>query len=254
MDIRVLGVGEAADPDLPNSSVTVAADGFRVLVDCGHSVPPVLWRAHPGPDAVDAVVFTHHHPDHCFGLVPVLIRWTDQGRTGPLDVVTTRPGRRQLLQLLEAGSVDPDRGLSFPLRWHDVLETGRLGPFALATAPTRHALPNRALRFAHGGAVFAYSGDGRPTAESEALFRGADLLFHECYTVAPDPAQAFHAAFPMMADLPERLGVGALRLYHVRADQRAALAAACSEHANIALAVPGSLHSLAADAHLRRPG
>ncbi len=240
MDILVLGVGEAADPDHPNSALAVEAGGFRLLIDCGHSVPPVLWRALPDPNAVDALYFTHHHPDHCFGLVPALIRWTDDGRTKPLTLVVSADVRHQLGLLLAAGGIDPQRSLSFPLHWLDLDEAHSLGPFQLATAPTLHAVPNRAIRLEADGRVFAYSGDGRPTTESEALFRGADLLFHECFTVEAERGQPFHACYPMLAGMPERLGVGALRLYHVRRDQRAALAEACAGDSRIALALPGA--------------
>lgn len=239
MDIHVLGVGEAADPDLPNSSVVVEEGGYRLLIDCGHSVPPVLWRAYPDPDAVNAVYFTHHHPDHCFGLVPALIRWTDDGRRTPLEIVATADGRRQLALLFAAGGIDPDRSLSFPLLWREVGHEGRIGPWNARTAPTLHSVPNRALALSAGGRLFAYSGDGRPTPESEALARGADLTFQECYTLAPEPGQPFHAAWTLLAPLPQRLGLGAMRLYHVRRDQRDALAAVCAGLADVALARPG---------------
>lgn len=239
MDIHVLGVGESADPDLPNSSVVVSQDGFRLMIDCGHSVPPVLWRELPDPDAVDALYFTHHHPDHCFGLVPALIRWTDDRRRKPLILATTSDGRHQLRQLFAAGGIDPQRSLSFPLDWHAVPETGTLGPFALRTAPTLHAVPNLAVRLEAGGKSFAYSGDGRMTPESESLFRGADLLFHECFTVDPDPTQPFHAAYSQLSGLPDRLGIGAVRLYHVRRNERSGLAAACAGDPRMVPAVPG---------------
>ncbi|ALG73064.1 hypothetical protein VY88_14165 [Azospirillum thiophilum] len=239
MDIQVLGVGEAADPSFANSSLIVAAGGFRLMIDCGHSVPPVLWREMPDPDAIDALYFTHHHPDHCFGLVPALIRWTDDRRSKPLDIVTTAGGWKQLALLFQAGATDPDRSLSFPLRWVETPEDGTLGPFRLRTAPTRHSMPNRAIRLEAGGVAFAYSGDGRATPESEALFRGADLLFHECLTVEADPTQPFHAAHGQLADYPTRLGVRAMRLYHVRMGERERLAAACAADPRVLLARPG---------------
>lgn len=239
MDIHVLGVGEAADPDHPNSAVLVEAAGFRLLIDCGHSVPPVLWRALPEADAVDALYLTHHHPDHAFGLVPVLISWADGGRRKPLTVVATADGRAALRQILAAGGVDPERSLPFALDWRDAEATAGLGPFRLATAPTLHAVTNRALRLEEGGRVFAYSGDGRPTAESEALFAGADLLFHECYTLLPEPSQPFHASWEGIRPLADRLGLAAVRLYHIRADQRTALAAACRDDPRFALALAG---------------
>lgn len=239
MDITALGVGEASDPDFPNSSVALEEDGFRVLIDCGHSVPPVLWRTHPDPEALAAIAFTHRHPDHCFGLVPVLIRMTDDGRRSPLEIVATTEIRRHLLFLFQAAELVPERSLSFPLAWRETPRDGAIGPFRVRTARTRHAVPNDAFRFEAGGRSFAYSGDGRPTVESEALYRGVDLLFHECLSVAPIDEQPHHASLDLLADFPERLGVGRLRLHHPWARERAALAAAIADLDRIALAEPG---------------
>lgn len=239
MDILVLGVGEAADPDFANASVIVHHDGFRLLIDCGHSVPAALWRAIPDPDAIDAFYLTHPHPDHMFGLVPVLIEWTDRGRTRPLTVVTGPDGRAQLGLLFGAAGLDPDRSLSFPLRWLDLADAGRIGPFEAAFSPTLHAVPNHAIRLAAAGRRFAYSGDGRPTMESAALFRGCDLLFHECYTLTPEPGRFHHADFATVEHTVEEARAGMARLYHLRKDQRAAVAAAVAGHPVIALASPG---------------
>jgi ribonuclease BN (tRNA processing enzyme) len=239
MDILALGVGEAADADFPNSSVTVAEGGFRLLIDCGHSVPPVLWRTFADPEAVDAVVFTHRHPDHCFGLVPALIRWADDGRRKPLDLHVAADVRRHLELLFAAGGLDPERDLPFALTWRELEEEGSIGPFRVTTAPTRHAVPNWALRLEAGGKVFAYSGDGRPTGQSEALFRGADLLFHECLSVHAVPSQPHHACLDQLAAFPQDLGVGSMRLYHVWASERAALERACAGRPGLELARPG---------------
>lgn len=240
MDILVLGVGEAADPDFPNASVVACHDGFRLLIDCGHSVPAPLWGALPGPDAIDAVYLTHPHPDHMFGLVPVLIEWTDRGRRAPLTVVAGPDVRAQLGLLFAAAGLDPYRALSFPLRWLGLEEAGRIGPFEAAFAPTLHAAPNHAIRLQAGGRRFAYSGDGRPTPESAALFRGADLLFHECYTLRPEPGRFHHADLATVERVAAEAGAAAVRLHHLRKDQRGAVADALAGHPRIALAEPGA--------------
>lgn len=239
MDILVLGVGEAADPDFCNASVVVGAGGFRLLIDCGHSVPTALWRALPEPDAIDAVYLTHPHPDHMFGLVPVLIEWTDRGRRAPLTIVVGPDVRAQLGLLFAAAGLDPYRSLSYPLRWLGLEEAGRIGPFEAAFAPTLHAAPNHAIRLDAGGRRFAYSGDGRPTPESVALFRGADLLFHECYTLHPEPGQFHHADLATVERVARESEAETVRLHHLRKDQRAAVAAAVAGHPRIALAEPG---------------
>ena len=49
------------------SGYLVELDGFRLLMDPGYAVTPLL-----DPLAVDAVFVSHGHPDHCADLNPLL--------------------------------------------------------------------------------------------------------------------------------------------------------------------------------------
>jgi ribonuclease BN (tRNA processing enzyme) len=217
MLITVLGVGEASDPTESNASVVVASGGYRLLIDCGHSVPPTLWRRFPNPDSIDALIFTHHHPDHCFGLVPWLISLAGDGRDKPLEIVTTASGIDRLKRLCEIGMVPHDSKSPFPIHWRDIAELDRMGPCAVGCARTSHSMINHAIQLRADGARFAYSGDGRPTEESRALFAEADLLLHECYMAVNAPDMAYHADLATVRSIagPPRIGV-----YHIRKDQR----------------------------------
>src|ERR1700710_1201468 len=132
MRLTLLGVGEAFAP-APNSAALVEASGFELLIDCGHAVPPALWRARPDLDAVDAVYLTHHHADHVLGLVPVIERWAVEGRTRALTVLTTIWGIEQLRRLFEAMSVPAG---AFPIHYEIAAETPTVGPFRLRQALT----------------------------------------------------------------------------------------------------------------------
>lgn len=215
MKIEMLGVGEAFDPAERNSALIVEEGGFRLLIDCGHSIPPALWRI---PDAaeIDAVYLTHHHPDHVFGLVPVLDAFKDEGRRKPLDLITTAWGIEHVKRLCEAGLL-PLEKLTFALRFHDSAGLTGIGPWQAAFARTDHSAVNHAVKLAARGKRFAHSGDGRPTEASRALFADADLLFHECYVVegTPPPGHADLATIRGISG-PSRIG-----LYHLRKDQRA---------------------------------
>lgn len=236
MRIIPLGVGDAFDPEQPNSSSLVEQDGFTLLIDCGHSVVPLLWRARPDPETLDAVFLTHHHADHVIGLPSVLDRWSYEGRQKPLLVVTTEWGAAQLQQICGLLDIKP----GFPVRYVRSTES-RLGPFALRTAPTQHAVPNQALRLEAGGRRFAYSGDGRPTPESLALYADADLLLHECWEPGPAPDVAFHADLPTVRTIagPARIG-----LYHIRAGRRPAMRAAIADDERFFVAEPGQAFEL----------
>jgi hypothetical protein len=134
-----------------------------------------------------------------------------------LTIVTAQAGIGRVRDLCAAVRIPLDAKSPFPVTLQ--APDGRIGPFAVATASTRHAAPNEAIRLEAGGRRFAYSGDGRPTDASRALYAGVDLLMHECWSpVATD--NPTHCDLPTLRDLE---GPGRVGLYHVRAGSRAAL-------------------------------
>ena len=210
--VTLNGVGEAFDPDEPNSSALVEAHGFTLLIDCGHSAVRALWQRHMPPDQIDAIYLTHHHADHVLGLVPLLDRFGFDGRRRRLAIHTTQWGIGHLRKLFEIGFVRMDEKSPFPLEFH-VAATGQdIGPFAVRLAPTIHAVTTRAIMLSADRRNFVWSGDGRPTAEALALYRDANLLMHECYAASPERNTPYHADLPMVAAIegPKRIG-----LYHV---------------------------------------
>jgi ribonuclease BN (tRNA processing enzyme) len=54
----------------PCSGYLLRADGFTILIDPGYGVALAVTR-HDAP-AVDAVLVSHGHPDHCADLNPIL--------------------------------------------------------------------------------------------------------------------------------------------------------------------------------------
>ncbi len=232
MRITPIGVGEAFDPDQPNSASLVEQDGFTLLIDCGHSVVPLLWRSRPDPESIDAVFLTHHHADHVIGLPSVLDRWSWDGRRKELLVVTTAWGQSQLMQICDLLGIAPQ----FPIRYARAEETPQLGPFGMRTAPTDHYVPNQAVRLEARGRRFAYSGDGRPTAAALALYADADLLLHECWAADPVAADSYHCDLATVRSIvgPTRIG-----LYHIRAGGRPAVQDAIVGDHRLFVAAPG---------------
>ncbi len=225
-----MGVGDAADPDHSNTAIAAAAAGYRVLVDCGHSVPPVLWRKMPAPDAVDAIILTAPQPDRCFGLVPILLRWAEDGRRKPVDLAVPAAAADVPAGMLAAGGVPEGRGLPFPLRLHDLAALPRLGPFALA------ATPGGAVGLEWGGRRCVYGTSGTPGPAMTTLAAGCDLLFHAC-NGGRDAADELEA---LSAFAVERQ-IAAVRLVRVHCDRHDAVAALAARHPRLSLALPGQL-------------
>ena len=59
MEITFLGVGEAFDERLPNTSILVQTGsedgGVTLLLDCGYSVPPRFWELGLETDNLDGI-------------------------------------------------------------------------------------------------------------------------------------------------------------------------------------------------------
>ncbi len=233
MRITPLGVGDAFDPDQSNSSSLVEQEGFTLLIDCGHSVVAPLWRARPDPEAIDAVFLTHLHSDHVVGLPSVMERWSWEGRRKELLVITTAEGERQLNHLCTMLDIAPRYGVRFACGG----SLSSVGPFALRTATTQHTIPNHALRLESRGRRFAYSGDGRPTPQSLALYADTDLLMHECWEPDPAPDISFHADLDTVRAIA---GPGRIGLYHIRSGRRPAMIAAVAGDPRLFIAAAGA--------------
>lgn len=213
MEVVILGCGEAFDADLPNTSLLVNAN-TRLLLDCGFSAAPQLWRAASEPDALDAIYISHGHADHYFGVPAVLTRMWEEGRTKPLVIVSQSYVLEQLPGVLEAAYRGLPAKYLFPIE-HRVAkpgETMEVADMTLRFAETRHPSPNCAVRVETGGRAVCYSGDGMFTAASRDLYSGADLLFHEAYSYDASPA---HADILSVIRMAGEQGVRKVALVHV---------------------------------------
>ena len=185
MKVTVIGSGEAFDTGIGNNSFLVHGPGLpTVLVDCGYQIPERLW-ASGLHRKLDAVYLTHTHADHSFGIVPLVGRYFVERRERPLPVIGHSGIEGFVLRALDLGYPGMREMLSFPLEFITVAPERRrdFGALSLACARSDHGVLNLSVRFETDGSSCAFSGDGAPSAATEALYRGVDVLFHELYSV-----------------------------------------------------------------------
>jgi ribonuclease Z len=223
-ELVFLGTGEAFDPKLPNTSLLYRG-ALCLLLDCGYSVPHALWSVTQDPNLVDAVVISHGHADHCFGLPALCVWMRERGRSRPLRVLGGAGVGEWLGRLLELGfpgACAPDR--CFPIEALELVPGRKteLGPVCLSVAPSSHSLSNLAVRVEEGERVLCYSGDGAPTASTRELYRGASVLVHECCHVAE--VTAGHATLEQVLRLADDACVDRTYLVHVASEERSTLA------------------------------
>ena len=215
MKALVLGAGEAFDESFPNTSVLIESD-TNLLLDCGFSIPSQLWRSGA---RVDALYLSHAHADHFFGVPAILARMCDEPRTAPLKVITQPDVWLRLNHLLELAYPGIKARLTFPLE-HIEAEAGmaiQLNELQLTFAPTRHGMSNLAIRVQAGQRAICLSGDGAFTPQSQALYEGADLLFHEAYSFEPRNS---HSQIEEVVAMAVAVQVRRLALTHIERNIR----------------------------------
>ena len=212
--LKFLGTGEAFDHDLPNTSI-LCSPGPIFLVDCGHTIPPLLWRALPDPEKLDAVYLTHTHGDHAFGLPSVLYRFWEDGRKRPLTIIGSRGIEDFSAKILKLAYRIAWKDLPFKVKFL-IAAPGKGMQFQgvrLSFAKSKHPVANLAVRFDWKGRPFAISGDGSPTAATKRLFHGCDLVIHE--TFQDEVFQPVHASLPKVIEMAHSIEVKRLALIHL---------------------------------------
>ncbi|WP_312690363.1 ribonuclease Z [Kosakonia sp.] len=244
MKIDVLGCGSAFSLQHNTSAICVTDNHQqRWLIDCGPTIPRTLWQRRGDVNDIDAIYFTHVHPDHCTGLTALLNHWKSFGRRKPLIIWSQREQRAVLMQLARLANW-PNSDLCFGIEWRDSEPDFHWQGWRIRTAFTHHEIPNLALRIDADERTLFYSGDGRPTPESIALMHRADVAFQECTSLTALPADASHGDLPGCLALRDQLHLPRLGLYHCNDAAREALAQACAVYPGLFLCQDGMVIDL----------
>jgi len=220
MKVVFLGVGEAFDENIPNTSVLVSSNKTNLLLDCGYSTPTQLWRYNPDKDFLDAIYITHCHADHYFGLPAVLVRMWEDGRKKPLRLICQKGFRKTIEDMLKIAYPGFSKKFEFETSYVEVSsgENLRLNELILSFAPTTHSLSNLAIKVSDGEHSFCYSGDGMFNQETERLYKGSDLVIQETYLL--DEERIGHANIMQLIEMAKRRNVKCVALTHLNRNFR----------------------------------
>jgi ribonuclease Z len=213
----VLGTA-ASVPDAEHDTVgyILRGDGWVVLIDCGGSPLHKLARLGIDREELEAVVLSHGHADHIYGL-PMLVQGLWLGRrAAPLPIYgpgQTLDRARRLLELFDLA----EREDMFEIQWKQIpLREHRavlsLHGIEITASPVVHAsedsvalrLDNRAT-----GRSIVYSSDTEPTPALIRLAAAANLLIHEA-----TGESAGHSSPAQAAEVAREAGVERLVLTH----------------------------------------
>jgi ribonuclease BN (tRNA processing enzyme) len=180
--LTVLGsCGAWPEPGRACAGFLLEYDGFRVVLDLGYAALPRLLE-HCPKGAVDAVMVTHQHPDHCVDVSGLArVRYYEAPGESPVSLHCA-PGVLDVLRTLEPHP-DPAEVLDV----HDLGSTTRIGPFEVMTVELPHYKTNFGVRLSAPGVSVAYTGDSGPSPELRKLAEGTDLFISDATLQGPAP-------------------------------------------------------------------
>jgi ribonuclease BN (tRNA processing enzyme) len=220
IEVVFLGVGEAFDEKLPNTSILIryraGAIPVTLLLDCGFTAPPQFWIEEPDADILDGIWISHFHGDHCLGIPALLVRFWEEGRKKSLTLLGQKgidTFTRTSLDLAYPGMYER---LGFPLNFREVEPEKEVTIFGLIfqSAVASHSQRDLALRIDAQEKSIYYSGDGKATPESMSLAKGSQLIIHEAFAI--DAEIPGHGTVTGSIKMAKECGASYLALVHIQ--------------------------------------
>ena len=194
-----------------SSGYLVEHDGFNLLMDCGSAVLSKLQTL-IDPQALDAVILSHYHPDHVadIGVLQhaLLIGRHLNGRESNLPIYGHSEDKEAFNKLTYK-----DITSGYPYNPDGILH---IGPFSITFLKTKHPVPCYAMRVEAAGKVLVYTGDSSYQESFIEFSRGASVLLCESnFYKGMNGAAAGHMTSEEAGRLAQMAGAETLVLTHL---------------------------------------
>ncbi|MGL1861123.1 MAG: ribonuclease Z [Pseudodesulfovibrio sp.] len=216
MRVIFVGVGEAFDETLSNTSVLVESGGLAILLDCGFTAASSFWAVAERPLELDMLYISHFHGDHYFGIPALLGRSIEEGRSKPLTIMGQSGVAGKIRQLMDMAYPNSLKKAQFALNFIECQpETpATVDRMQFRFAVNDHPMPCLSIRIESEGKSIFYSGDGKPTKETQALAQGCDLIIHESFFL--EPTKPGHGTVDSSIEFAREAQAAHLALVHVQ--------------------------------------
>ncbi len=214
LKLTVLGCsGSYPGPGEACSGYLLEGGNRRVLLEAGPGTVGNLQR-HVSLEQIDAVVLSHHHPDHWSDLGVLRTAWKYGLRREGLVVLGTA-GTRDIAMHLVGHELEPT------IEWAVVGDGDeeRIGGLELRFSRTEHYVETLAVRVDFDGGSFAYSADTGPAWRFDALGAGIGTALCEASMLAVEregaSADVLHLSAAEAGEMARSAGIRRLLLTHL---------------------------------------
>lgn len=167
------------------------------------------------PSDLDAIVLSHHHPDHCsdfFSAFHALAYGPGDSRQIP--VLSSRAVFDRLEAFLD---VKPDHRL---FQTFDLIEVAggdqhRIGDLTVTPAEMWHSVPTLGTRYSNDESSMFFTADTGPGGDWVERIGGVDLLISEASMQNASPPYEHHLTAADAGAIAARIGAGRLLLTHI---------------------------------------
>lgn len=214
MRVTILGSnGTYPTPSRPTSGYLIQQEGTTVWMDTGSGTFAALQTVTDFA-ALDAVIVSHVHADHCLDL-PGFYHAIRYGAHPGEAIPTYVPDGfvEQLTGFLGSSSISDT--LDFRVQTAD--DQVSVGGIDFRFAVTDHPVPTLAIRATATNRVLAYSADTGPAGEWAEIATEADLFICEATYQgrAEDKVWPHHLTAGEAGEIARRVGVQSLILTHI---------------------------------------
>lgn len=210
MKVYIVGSsGTFPAPGRPAAGYVIEQGETRVWCDAG---PGTFMSLPMDPDLIDAVVISHHHPDHCSDLFAAYHAWTY--RPEPREPVPLYAPRGVWDRVSAFIDKEPECFVFTPV-WDG--DRAEIGDIQISFVEADHSVPAVASSWESGNRKLFYTGDTGPAGSWARLASGANLMISEASYQGASAAKPFsqHLTAGEAGEIARAAGAEKLVLTHI---------------------------------------